>query len=86
MHRYAPYIRTDMESSNDDELEEAKAQAKNKYQAITFLLSADRNRYIMIIEDMGNRFSTSVEGGLPTDLIDAYKSLSTCKADPRNLA
>jgi len=76
----------DMDSADNDELEEAKLQTKNKYQDIIYLISADRNRYGKMIEDMENRISTGVEGKFPTDLIDAYKYLSTYKADTRNLA
>ena len=76
----------DMDSADNDELEEAKLHTKNKYQDIIYLISADRNRYGKMIEDMENRISTGMEGKFPIDLIDAYKYLSTYKADTRNLA
>jgi len=46
--------------ADKDELKIATMVAKDKYQAITFLLSADRNRYRKILEDMETDYTPSL--------------------------
>ena len=71
-------------AASDEEMEDARAAAKERYLACAFLLGSDRNRYGRLIEDLENSF-TQKQDLYPTTLNDAYDLLLHWKQDPRNV-
>ena len=57
--------------ADSEEIVDLKMAAKDKYKAIAFFLSADKDKYSKLIKDMENRLSTGV--------VDEYPDIFTTK-------
>jgi len=68
------------------ELEEGTRDARDRYAAIAYLMSSDRNRYGKLVEDLSNQNEQGFEDVYPKNLVDAYHLLTHYHADPKNLA
>lgn len=62
----------------------ARDLAREKTLSIAFLLSADRNRYGRLVEDMENNYLQNIDT-FPGSLIDVYTLLLHWKKDLKNL-
>ena len=70
-------------NATDADKLKARTSAKEKALAIAFILSADRNRYGKMVEDMENNYLHNIDT-FPESLIKSYTLMLHYKQDPRN--
>ena len=68
------------------EIEEGTRDARDRYSAIAYLMSPDRNRYGKLLEDLANQNAQGFEDVYPKNLVDMYHLLTNYHTDPNNLA
>jgi len=66
------------------QLEELIRDERDRYAAIAYLISLDRNRYSNLLEDLANQNEQGFEDVYPKNLVDTYRLLTHYHIDPKN--
>jgi Zinc knuckle len=70
-------------TTSNGQVSDARKLARDRYLAVSFLLSSDRNRFGKLVEDLENNFIQGMDK-YPRTLENAYSLLLYWKHDPRN--